>query len=228
MRFRCFQSGTSTTPSDKFFRKRGGEAPAASVASLWLDLMTFDKQPLKATLSGLGLEYRIVQLYSRDAGKREAKFSFNVGQGTQDLGFRNETDVLFDCQPAQSVVLRVRDEQGAATTASFLVRDAQQRVYPAPAKRLAPDFAFHPQVYRGDGETLRLPAGDYTVEFSRGPESLTKTQKVKVNAQTRELTFQAERWIDPSKFGWWSGDHHIHAAGCAHYVKPTEGFWRRT
>jgi hypothetical protein len=32
-----------------------------------------------------------------------------------------------------------------------------------------------------------------------------------------------QRWIDPSKTGWWSGDHHIHAAGCAHYVKPTEG-----
>ncbi|SVA54354.1 uncharacterized protein METZ01_LOCUS107208 [marine metagenome] len=23
--------------------------------------------------------------------------------------------------------------------------------------------------------------------------------------------------------GWWSGDHHIHAAGCAHYKNPTEG-----
>ena len=23
--------------------------------------------------------------------------------------------------------------------------------------------------------------------------------------------------------GWYSGDHHIHAAGCAHYEKPTEG-----
>jgi hypothetical protein len=23
--------------------------------------------------------------------------------------------------------------------------------------------------------------------------------------------------------GWWSGDHHIHAAGCAHYTNPTEG-----
>jgi len=32
-----------------------------------------------------------------------------------------------------------------------------------------------------------------------------------------------KRWIDPAQFGWWSGDHHIHAAGCAHYVKPTEG-----
>jgi hypothetical protein len=38
-----------------------------------------------------------------------------------------------------------------------------------------------------------------------------------------EVAFKIERWIDPSQFGWWSGDHHIHAAGCAHYVKPTQG-----
>ena len=24
-------------------------------------------------------------------------------------------------------------------------------------------------------------------------------------------------------FGWYSGDHHVHAAGCAHYESPTEG-----
>ena len=36
-----------------------------------------------------------------------------------------------------------------------------------------------------------------------------------------------ERWIDPAKDGWWSGDHHIHAAGCAHYTSPTEGVHAR-
>ena len=25
--------------------------------------------------------------------------------------------------------------------------------------------------------------------------------------------------------GWYSGDHHIHAAGCAHYERPTEGVY---
>ena len=39
----------------------------------------------------------------------------------------------------------------------------------------------------------------------------------------QDASFQIERWIDPAKFGWWSGDHHIHAAGCAHYMNPTEG-----
>lgn len=40
---------------------------------------------------------------------------------------------------------------------------------------------------------------------------------------TQEVAFVIERWIDPSKWGYWSGDHHIHAAGCAHYMQPTEG-----
>ena len=201
----------------------------------WLDLMTFDRQPLTDMLSGLALEYRIVQLYSRDAGNRDAALGFNVGQGTQDIGFRNEVAILFRCQPSQSVRWRVRDEAGAATMAAFIVRDAQGRIYPSRAKRLAPDFAFQPQVYRADGESLILPAGEYTIEFWRGPESTTKKQPLRVtesptggtttNAATaaQEASFQIERWIDPSKLGWWSGDHHIHAAGCAHYTKPTEG-----
>jgi hypothetical protein len=192
-------------------------------AQLWLELQTYDAQPLGKSLSGLPLEYRIIQLYSRDAGRREAKISFNVGQGTQDLGFRNEVDTLFTCLPARTIKLLVLDENGQPTTAEFIIRDAQRRVYPSQAKRLAPDFPFHPQVYRSDGETLKLPDGDYTVEFSRGPESVSQTQKVTVNAETRQLEFKVQRWIDPAQFGWWSGDHHIHAAGCAHYVKPTEG-----
>jgi hypothetical protein len=215
--------GPKNNDSDKFYRRKGEALPLTDAAQLWLDLQTFDQQPLSKTLSGLPLEYRIIQLYSRDAGRREAKFSFNVGQGTQDIGFRNEVDTLFTCLPAHPITFHVRDEHNQPTTASFLIRDAQQRVYPSPAKRLAPDFPFQPQVYRGDGEILKLPDGDYTVEFSRGPESVPQTQNLKVDRQTRELEFKVKRWIDPSQFGWWSGDHHIHAAGCAHYVKPTEG-----
>ncbi|HEV3486975.1 MAG TPA: CehA/McbA family metallohydrolase, partial [Vicinamibacterales bacterium] len=38
-----------------------------------------------------------------------------------------------------------------------------------------------------------------------------------------EIAVRLERWVDPSAFGFYSGDHHIHAAGCAHYTHPTEG-----
>lgn len=198
------------------------------VANRWLDIRMYNSQPLNQKLSGLALEYRIVQLYSRDRGRREAKISFNVGQGTQDIGFRNDVPILFTCRPSTDVTLRVLDENNAPTTASFIIRDEQGNVYPSQAKRLAPDFAFHPQIYRTDGERIKLPAGVYTVEFSRGPEYLVKRQRMEVVQSQSKLrplvwTFRLERWIDAAKLGWYSGDHHIHAAGCLHYESPTEG-----
>ena len=189
----------------------------------WLGLAVHNTQPLTKTLSGLALEYRIVQLYSRDAGKRDAKLSFDVGQGTQDLGFRNEVNLLFECQPAHSLRLKVLDENNKPTTAGFEIRDRFGRVYPSQTKRLAPDFHFHPQIYRADGEYVKLPNGTYTVLFYRGPESLPQTRTVTINDSDEFETFKVKRWIDPALMGWWSGDHHIHAAGCAHYTNPTEG-----
>ena len=57
----------------------------------------------KKSLSGLKLEYRILALYSRDPGKRSAVLAFNVGQGTQDLGFRADVTLTFDCAAAREV-----------------------------------------------------------------------------------------------------------------------------
>lgn len=196
----------------------------ADIADRWLDASLFDKPPLTSTLSGFVLEYRIIQLYSRDAGQREASIGFNVGQGTQDIGYRNDVPILFTAQPAHDVTLRVRDEHGDPTVASFIVRDAAGHVYPSPAKRLAPDFAFHPQVYRADGERLQLAAGTYTVDCTRGPEYLVSHQPFTVKADApNTLTCDLTRWIDASRRGWYSGDHHIHAAGCLHYETPTQG-----
>ena len=96
----------------------------------WLDLTLAVQEPLRPTLSGLKLEYRIVQLYSRDSGKREATLQFDVGQGTQDLGFRNELPILFDCLPSQEIPIAVRDVDGSPTTCSLLIKDGQNRVYP--------------------------------------------------------------------------------------------------
>lgn len=191
----------------------------------WLDLQMFESPPLPPTLTGLGLEYRVVQLYSRDAGRRDATFSFDTGQGTQDLGFRNETSVLFDCRPARQVRLAITDENGKPCIAELLIKDLAGRVYPSQVKRQAPDFFFHPQIYRGDGESLRLPDGEYEVVFRRGPESLPETRRIKVSGEEKDgvWSFRVKRWIDPSRLGWWSGDHHIHAAGCAHYSVPSQG-----
>jgi len=200
--------------------------PANVGRARWMDIQMANKQPMKAHLSGLDLEYRVLQLYAKEAGKREAKLAFDVGQGSQDLGFRNEVDILFTIKPSAKVTLRVLDFDDKPTTGSFLIRDERQRVYPSQTKRLAPDFFFHPQVYRADGESIALPPGKYSVEYSRGPEYRKGIQIIDIaDNSPRTLTFRLERWIDPAKLGWYSGDHHIHAAGCAHYERPTEGVY---
>ena len=137
------------------------ELTAAQVRERWAEIAIFDRPPMRQRLSGLGVEYLILQIYSRDAGQRSAVVSFNVGQGSQDVGFRNDVEVLFTAAPAHPVRLRVQDEHGKPTTAGFLIRDDADRIYPNISKRLAPDFFFQPQVYRADGETISLPAGRF-------------------------------------------------------------------
>ncbi len=197
---------------------------AKDIADRWMDFSLYTKAPMQATLSGLQSEYFIIQLYSRDAGKRAARFSFNCGQATQDIGFRNEVDILFQAIPSAIIKLQVLDENKKPTTASFIIKDKQQHIYPSQMKRLAPDFFFQPQVYRADGETINLPVGDYTIEYGRGPEYLTKMINLNVTDEKNQtLKINLQRWIDPSSFGYYSGDHHIHAAGCSHYTTPTQG-----
>jgi hypothetical protein len=198
------------------------ELTAAQVRERWAEIAIFDRPPMRQRLSGLGVEYLILQIYSRDAGQRSAVVSFNVGQGSQDVGFRNDVEVLFTAAPAHPVRLRAQDEHGKPTTAGFLIRDDADRIYPNISKRLAPDFFFQPQVYRADGETISLPAGAFTIKVSRGPEYVPQTRRVEI-AGPKELSFRLERWIDPAGDGWYSGDHHVHSAGCSHYENPTEG-----
>jgi hypothetical protein len=197
---------------------------SADVRERWANFSLYTQPPMTRRLSGLAVEYVILEASSRDAGPREARIAFNVGQGTQDIGSRNDVSILFTARPAFDVPVRVRDERGQPAFASLLIHDRLGRIYPNRSKRLAPDFPFQPHVYRGDGERLRLPAGVYTVTSSGGPEHVPQTTELRVDAQPRpQLDVALRRWIDPSQWGWYSGDHHIHAAGCSHYQNPTEG-----
>lgn len=345
-------------------------ATAEEIEERWFDLQLYKSRPMKPKLSGLPLEYRIIQLYSKDTGAKSAQIAFNVGQpnlpdiagisehtrrtGTirewefeddmdnwfvqrhmdvkggdgsmkgkttgndpsvatlvrapagrmvvrfsvkagrgsygqvfwwtdgmrgpdgdhrvnfmlernggqwkeYEIGF-TATDELrgiridlgsaatdiamdwvqlsyadapgsqwaiealdFEAVPSRNVTLKVRDENNKPCMATFVIEDQDGRVYPAQTKHLAPDFFFHAQIYRADGETLRLPDGDYTIRCSRGPESIPETKQLTVAGKDATIDYRVKRWVDPANRGWYSGDHHIHAAGCRHYTNPTEG-----
>lgn len=194
----------------------------------FLQVEMFRSQPMTANLSGLKVEYALALLYSSESGQREATIAFDVGQGTQDLGFRSEVPILFDIRPAIPVTLRIMDFDGQSTTGRFTFRDKLGRVYPPQAKRLAPDLFFQQQIYRNDGNTVLLPPGEMTMEYSRGPEYRLLQRKVSIPEKgLANLEVRLERWVNPADFGFYCGDHHIHAAGCAHYQSPTEGVLAR-
>ncbi|MBV9126065.1 MAG: CehA/McbA family metallohydrolase [Planctomycetes bacterium] len=200
----------------------GGSARGDKDHFLQAELYT--SPPMTARLSGLKVEYVLALIYSSEAGHREATLGFDVGQGTQDLGFRGEVPILFDVRPAIPVKLSVTDEAGRPTVARFLFHDRAGHIYPPQAKRLAPDLFFQQQIYRPDGGTVLLPPGELTMVYGRGPEYRQRQRQVTIpDKGEATLSVRLERWINPQDYGFYSGDHHIHAAGCAHYTDPTQG-----
>ena len=221
---RCTSPNAAPLQDPSRWRRRAAanDQPRTTSLQRWLDVGMFDKPPLNERLSGLPLEYRIVELFSRDRGKREAKLAFDVGQGTQDLGFRSEVNLLFDCEPCVAVKLEVLDDDGTPTTGHFTFRDARGRVYPARSRRLAPDFFFHDQVYRArrrdDAAAGRqVPCHVHArAGISRAGAATSKCRR----RATHTERFRMKRWINLAAAGWFSGDHHVHAAGVRHYSSP--------
>jgi hypothetical protein len=79
----------------------------ASKRNRWLSaaVVTAHAARLDPLLSGSGVEYVLLALTTKEAGQREATLAFDVGQGTQDLGFRGEISLLFQCRPSKRRIL---------------------------------------------------------------------------------------------------------------------------
>jgi len=219
------QSGPVHYRSPDWQKKDADLSGGPDYSGRFLQAVMFTNRPMTEELSGLKVEYAIALLYSSEAGKREATIGFDLGQGEQDLGFRGEVPVLFDVTPAVKVKLHVLDYDGKPTVARFLFRkQGIKHAYPPQPKRIGPDLSFQPQIYRADGEVVLLPPGEVSMEYARGPEYRVVKKIITVPAAAEhEIDVKLERWVNPAEYGWFSGDHHIHAAGCSHYTSPTEG-----
>jgi hypothetical protein len=233
-------SGWSTpgqmVPRDDHMAERAGLADrlnkAPDIEKMWLLSQLYEATPLLlfgqelpvVALSGTPVEYRVLQLFSRDRGQRRANLMvYTMSKSGDGLAAYGHHEFVFDCFPSQDVALRVLDMDGRGCVAALTIKDKLNQVYPPQAMRLAPDMFFQPQIYRANGESVRLPHGEYTIESKRGPEYLLVRQMVKIDAEHSLIDVKLKRWIDPAKWGWYSGDTHIHAGGCAHYQNPSEG-----
>lgn len=186
----------------------------------WLRIELGDHGPL----SGLPEEYRLFHVYCSGRQARTARIGFSASLDSLGLHSGNQSIQFdFDVEPSFDVTFDIRDDTDETCVASLVIRDQMGRIYPPQAMRVAPDMRFHPQIYRGHGETIRLPAGLYQIEARRGPEYLSSSTSVDVQGANSTASIRLKRWIKAEAHGWYSSDPHIHAAGCSHYLVPTEG-----
>src|SRR5262249_33807221 len=100
----------SPNSGDVYIRSNGSPEPkpvltARDARDRWASISIYTKRPMLPRLSGLAVEYVLLEVYSRDSGQRSAQVAFNVGQGTQDVGFRNDIPILFTALPARPVTV---------------------------------------------------------------------------------------------------------------------------
>lgn len=196
----------------------------AGARDRFLQVEMYTDQPMAAKLSGLPVEYVVALFYSSAAGRREATIRFQVVEGQRENSSSGEILVPFEIRPAVPVTLNIRDQDGTPATARLTFLDEAHHVYPPQPKRLAPDFFFQQQIYRDDGGIVLLPPGELTMVSGRGPEYKVERRSIVIpESGPVTLDVNLKRWVDPRAYGFYSGDHHIHAAGCAHYTSPTLG-----
>ena len=115
---------SSPNSGNVYITSNGASTPALKLTpkdaqEKWANVSIYDRPPMPRRLSGLGLEYAILQISSRDSGQRSALLQFDVGQTSQDVGFRSEILVVFNAEPAHAITLRIRDAGGQPSVASL-------------------------------------------------------------------------------------------------------------
>ena len=72
---------TSPNSGNVYITSNGAPAPALRLTpkdaqEKWANVSIYDKPPMARRLSGLGLEYEILEIYSRDSGQRSAQLQW--------------------------------------------------------------------------------------------------------------------------------------------------------
>lgn len=184
--------------------------------------------PMLPALIGEPVEYQLLQLYSQQGGTNST--TLVIGADALRGAFQFDCkgyNATFTSKPASVVSLQISDTDGRGNICSLLILDEASRLYPAPAHRIEPDVSYQPQIYRADGESIRLPPGRYSITASRGPEYLSQRHELLVS-QGGALATKLERWIDPAQHHWYSSDPHVHPEGQAYNIVSKYGMTPET
>lgn len=127
-----------------------------------------------------------------DSTVRPTDFDFGMDTGTLRL-------VTRDGESGKVITARVS-----------LLRDGGKfHAPPEPLFRVLKNYA---HFYCREKCEFRLPAGRYQVRAFHGPEFKTNYQTIEIDeGEVTTATVDLNRWANPAKDGWYSGENHIHA-----------------
>ena len=109
----------------------------ADYALRWMGFKFYTSRPLAPELSGIPLEYCVVEIYSRDRGHKSAYLQAYASGGppiflrysmVKPMGFQAN----FDCLPSREITFQIADWDGKGCYAALTVNDETGRIYPAP------------------------------------------------------------------------------------------------
>ncbi|MGI9303222.1 MAG: hypothetical protein ACR2RB_11010 [Gammaproteobacteria bacterium] len=132
---------------------RGSGVSAPHSWFRWVGLKLVQDPPMHSRLSGKELEYRIVQVYSRDAGIRAADLVFRLGGGLVARGHYADISLLFHIGAASAEPIRQNPHlQGITKNGRYFVR-VEPEPPVIPFQEL---FELKVTVYDGDDHSKRL------------------------------------------------------------------------
>ncbi|MBI2192672.1 MAG: CehA/McbA family metallohydrolase [Planctomycetes bacterium] len=151
------------------------------------------------------------------AGPQSLLLRLDLPESDQPMPLEEKLEVM----PLLPVALSVQDENGQPVWAAFELRDPSGNLFPWCADRQAPDLSFQPQVYRTEGQFVALPPGRVHLKVTHGPEYRAIERDLDIrDAAGNRIEVRLERWIHLPGEGFYSGDTHVHAAGCRHFRDP--------
>jgi hypothetical protein len=127
-------------------------------------------------------------------------------------------------QPTGTVHLVVVDKESREPLVARVSLQQKDGKYFAPLGSLYRIHANLEHFYFSHGAAVTVPAGKFVVQAFHGTEYRVAKQEFELSpGENRTVALELQRWIDPAKNSWYSGESHIHANyGYGHWYNTPE------
>ena len=135
----------------------------------WLEMQMYRPKPLPAKLTGQPLQYCVIRMRTNSVGKRTAVIAMDVGQGTADIGFRNDVVLTFLCESKDGPQGELDENRKSATASSAkILENARRPKSESERRRWFENMVWHHQYSIDDVHNATGLAKDYiTKELQR-------------------------------------------------------------